>query len=247
MAQLVKAGPFELLCDDPFEVARAQSYLTKEPGTIEWLEGIQPGETVYDIGANIGLYTLAAALHVGPEGMVYAFEPHVANAASLLRNVQCNGMGDRVRVLTCAVGSHEGLWPFHYASKRAGSSGSQLGSPVDEHGKTFAPAATELKWVTTLDWLVNDGQVQHPNRVKIDVDGQEPAILRGAHALLRSGTVRSLQVEVHGQTRETLRTELRRAGYALQRIHYTANGQAAIAKGADPLLLAHNEVFSRAA
>jgi len=74
---------YEFRCETPVEVWRAKTLPVKEAGTIQWIAGrVQSGDVFYDIGANIGLYTLVAGKRVGPAGMVYAFEPHVKNVDS---------------------------------------------------------------------------------------------------------------------------------------------------------------------
>src|SRR5262245_51439398 len=95
-------------CESPVEVRRARTMLIKEKGTIRWLrDEVRGGDVVYDIGANIGLYTLFAGKRVGAAGQVYAFEPHVANVRSLLHNVSENGLSAQVKVLSCALNDRE--------------------------------------------------------------------------------------------------------------------------------------------
>lgn len=234
---------FQVECIDPYEIWRVQTLLTKEEGTIRWLAAIQPGEVVYDIGANIGLYALAARAH---GGVVYAFEPHAGNAARLLRNIHLNGF-DAMRVLTSALHSTEGFLPFNYHRLNAGSSGSQLGNVNLEAGGTFTPHAVELKHATTIDRLVDDGVILPAARIKIDVDGNEPHILRGMQKLLAGPSVTSLQVEIHPATDAVIVALLLEAGLVLRERHYTSNGHAAMAQGAAPTAIPHNAIFERLA
>src|SRR5262245_46805271 len=104
LVQIVKVSDGEFThrfrCETPLESWRARTLLEKEEGTVRWIRNsVQAGEVFYDIGANIGLYTLLAARRVGPQGMVYAFEPHVANVQSLLANVALNELSGCVKVL----------------------------------------------------------------------------------------------------------------------------------------------------
>lgn len=254
MKEVVTDG-LRFLCESELEAWRAQTLLTKEPGTIAWLKAqLKPGEVFCDVGANIGCYTLYAARIVGPTGKVFAFEPHLVNAVSLMRNIQANGYADRASVLTCALrgprfslrypGSYGAVLPFNYRALDAGSSGSQLEHCTGEDGRDFAPAMVELKMAITLGELIPMGVIDKPHLVKIDVDGNEADILRG---LLThdSGHLwpRSLQVEMHPPDRTRIQALLTDAGYQQTGQHFTQHGQQAIDKGRDPASITDNAVF----
>lgn len=243
MTTRVAAGlTFE--CGDPIAEWRVDTIRTKEPGTVAWIETLQPGEVFYDVGANIGLYTLLAARRVGPAGRVYAFEPHVANALALLRNVQANGFSDRVRVLTCALHSRDGGLRFNYRSLREGSSGSQLGHCEGEDGREFQPVVAEIKPMVTICTLLVSGTIRPPTAIKIDVDGNELEVLRGifpsrTHQL----PARTMQVEMHPRDRQAITDLLIGQGYRIDRVHFTAQGQQAIDRGADAASVTNNTIF----
>ena len=74
---------------------RAETLLDKEPATIRWIDTFSPGEVLWDIGANIGIYSLYAGVVKGVE--VLAFEPASFNHALLCDNIRLNGLEDRVR------------------------------------------------------------------------------------------------------------------------------------------------------
>lgn len=245
---IIEADGFQIACEDDIETWRAKTFATKEPGTLRWLATARPGDVVYDVGANIGLYTLVAARAVGPLGRVYAFEPHAANLVSLLRNVAINQFNDRVTILASALGAVHGLATFNYAQLRSGSSGSQLGHAVAESGEAFTPLAAELKHVATIDGLLKGRHLRPANLVKIDVDGNEPAVLAGMSRFL-GGLLppRSVQVEARAATHAEIATLMTGAGYRLQERHDTAWGAEQIEKGTPPATLAYNLVFERAA
>lgn len=225
-------------CDNEVELWRCKGAFTKEPGTVKWIKSIPEGSVLYDVGANIGIYSLMAAAR-GVK--VYAFEPHVGTAASLLRQVAANGFGDRVTVLTVAVGENTGFFPFHYVSKIAGSSGSQLGHAQGEDGRDFNPVATELKWTI----YIGGRSFPNPTHVKIDVDGNELAILRGMVVLLKDHPPRSIQVEARPRDRDAIVALMAECGYTNPTRHDTEAGAKKIAEGADPATVTHNLVFNR--
>ncbi len=239
---------FKVACDDDIERWRVETLATKEPGTLAWLAQLHSGEVVFDVGANIGLYTLLAARHVGPTGHVYAFEPHAANVVSLLRNVTMNEYRDRVTVVSSALGAVDGFAPFFYAQLRSGSSGSQLGVARREDGHLFDPLTSELKHVVMADTLVRAHVVRRPQLVKIDVDGNEVGVLAGMRVLLGSvQPPRSVQVETRAATLLEIGTLMAAAGYRRTQRHDTASGAQRIAAGKDPEALAYNLVFERGA
>ena len=225
---------------------RVDTLLTKEPGTIKWIEQeVKPDDVFYDIGSNIGLYALYAAKRLGPEGFVYAFEPHVVTAKSLLLNLAKNDYGKQIQVITSALHDTVGFFPFNYATLTAGSSGHQLGKPVNEFGLPFAAAAVELKYSTTVYALITANVIRPATLIKLDVDGNELAILRGMDPWLTSGSLRSIQVEVHPKDKLRVLQFMGEHFFNLTDKHYTADGQKAIEAGWHPEKVAHNLVFHR--
>jgi FkbM family methyltransferase len=231
-------------CEDPLEVTRAVTLLEKEPGTIRFIRTeVRPGDVFYDIGANIGLYTLAAGRRVGDDGMVCAFEPHAANVMNLLRNVAENGLGGRVKVVSAALNDSSGFFPFDYRSAEPGSALSRLESE-GATGEEFAPVFSELKYATSVDALVADGVIPPSDLVKLDVDGNELHVLRGMRAHL-SGEhrPRAVQVEIDPETREQVYAVMREHGYELGERHDTMGGRALMESGHGADEVVHNVVF----
>ncbi len=242
---IAEREPLTFVGSDPLEQYRAKTLLTKETGTIQWLqENVHQGDIVWDIGANIGCYTLLAAQLVGERGKVYAFEPHIPNATSLLQNVQANGLTSRVVLVTCALDGFDGstFRRFNYASLRPGSSGSQLGHTRGQDGQSFEAIATEMKAAFTMPALVSAG-LQAPDLVKIDVDGNELAILCGMASLQTYWRPRSIQVEVQPNDVDGLAQWSAECGYELERIHYTLNGQKQLQSGVERALVVHNAIY----
>lgn len=244
----VKAGKYVFVCENQVELYRAETFHTKEEGTVKWLsETLKPGDVFCDVGANIGLYTVLGADLVGDAGAVYAFEPHVVNAGRLLGNVRRNGLERRVSLISSALHDNEGFLPFNYTVPKPGYSGSQLGHCHGEDGKDFVPAVTEIKHATTLDALIRSGAIKVPQVIKIDVDGNELFILNGMIQLLTSSLtpVRSLQVEVHRDSKARIFDFLKACDYEPVLRHDTQNGKKAIAGGADPEAVPHNQIFRK--
>lgn len=223
---------------------RAETLLTKEAGTVAWIrDAVSPGEVFYDVGANIGLYSLLAAHRVGPTGSVYAFEPHAANFLSLLHNIDLNGLSGIVHPLAVALHNKEGLFPFNYRNWTAGSSKSQLDSTKDGDEKEFRPILAELKFSAPLDVLVERQYLRPPDHVKIDVDGNELFVLEGMRRLLQTHPPRTLQVEINTRYNSRLLQFLADSGYVQYARHDTERGQSLIREGRNPDNVAHNALF----
>lgn len=236
-------------CETPYESWRARTLLEKEEGTVRWIrQCVQPGEVFYDIGANIGLYTLMAACRVGASGMVYAFEPHVANVQSLMHNLGLNNVSGQVKVLSCALHDTEGFFDFNYYAAEPGTSMSQLNDARDSHDRPFRPAFAEYKYGVPLDKLVAAGAVQPAHHIKIDVDGNELLILRGMRQLLMGNLApRTIQVEINARHKDELYALMSQLGYRLAEKHFTLHGKKQIAQGADPETVGYNAVFHKPA
>lgn len=240
MTTTIERGGLTFACGDPIEVWRAETIYTKEPGTVAWIETFQQGEIFWDIGANIGVYSLLAAKR---GCVVQAFEPHLGSYFALSGNIQANGFSETVFSYNQALGSRARQAVFQIRSERSGSSGSQVGFPVDEHGQLFEPVKHQQVKVDTIDEMAA-WEMCPPTHLKIDVDGQEIAILYGARDTLADG-VTSVQVETHPAQRPILLHYMQAMGYLVARVHYTRNGQKAIDKGADPEMVVCNTIFVR--
>jgi len=242
----VQDGPYRtvFLCENRTQAYRALSLWVKEVGTMEWIErSVRPGERFLDIGANVGIYTLAAAHRVGETGRVYAVEPHKPNAVSLMRNVLRNRLQDRVDVLTTPLADRRMVATFYYKDLSPSSTGSQLDA-THVAGKEFIPAASEVVLGLSVDELIEAKAIEAPHHVKIDVDGIELSILQGMSALLGSPErPLSVQVELNVGEQEAIESFMSAKGYKLDHRHFTANGKRQLAAGKQISQIAHNAVF----
>mgnify|MGYP001562263516 CR=1 FL=1 len=180
------------------EVAFRLKACAKEPWTVVMIEELQPGEVLYDVGANVGSYTLLAAAR-GVQ--VVAFEPHFASFAALVRNLALNDLLSRVIPLQVALLSGPGLLWLHLNDLRAGTAGHAMSSDPKKQG--FHKQAVPI---FPLDSLQAQLGLPLPTAIKIDVDGAEGDVLAGAENLLAQPSLRVLMVE--------LRLDVEQAGCA---------------------------------
>lgn len=152
-----------------------------------WLSLIQPGDTVWDIGANMGVYTVLTAQSVGPTGKVTAWEPAPLTFGLLEDHVQANGLQDRCTLRNKALADAPGTLPFLTDS----FSMNRIVQP--------GTASSVLVEVETIDGFLPSTPA--PVLVKIDVEGAELLVLRGAKQLLgdRSRIRPILLMGVHPQ------------------------------------------------
>lgn len=181
------------------EAYRVETFETKEPETIAWIrELVDDGDVFFDVGANVGIYSLYAAL-VHPGCTVFAFEPFVVNVARLHENVRLNALGN-VITLPIGISDKSRLETFFVPDPRAGGSGGQIGQPIDEHGQPFDPVDRHAVVTHSLDACISLLGLPLPQHVKIDVDGAEMRVLDGMSETLARPELRSLLVEVNTTT-----------------------------------------------
>lgn len=171
---------------------RVQTIYTKEPDTVEWIRSMHAGEVFYDVGANIGLYTLLAA----KQGLhVFAFEPESQNYAVLIRNLAMNGLTkEQAIAFPFCISDGERVDTLRLSSLIAGGSCHSFAS--DKNYKM-----EEKKWAYeqgtvgfALDTLVMELHMPQPTHIKVDVDGFEDKVVGGATRTIHG--VRSLLVEM---------------------------------------------------
>jgi FkbM family methyltransferase len=132
---------------------------------------VNAGDVVYDIGANVGSYTILASVLVGVRGRVVAFEPVAENLRYLKEHVRINRL-DNVTVIASAVGERMGETSF-------------LPHPDRLQGR-IDPSGTEVVPVVRLDDWVATERAPPPSCLKIDVEGGEEDVLTGASEVLRT-------------------------------------------------------------
>jgi FkbM family methyltransferase len=183
---------------------------THEPDVWEALMGeLRTGDVVLDIGAWIGLYTIAVAKRLGGAGTVVAFEPDPESARQLRQLVQLNKVGARVRVIGKAVGAERGVVSF-----------------VNGRGSTSQVSAQNRVDAITVESVILDDvfPTESVDIIKIDVEGYEQHVLLGGERLLSDSAraPRTIFLEVHpfawaefGVTSASLLSLLDRYGYAV--------------------------------
>ena len=170
----------------------------KEPWTAEWIETqIRHGEVLYDIGANVGVFSLLAAKRCENDITVVAFEPAYASYARLCDNILLNRCEAAIIPVPLVLSSSNGLVGFTYRSREPGESRHRLREAWRARRQRKPGARYEQPSLATkLDDVIQRYGLPVPHHIKVDVDGWELHVLEGAQAVLRQPTLRSLMIEV---------------------------------------------------
>ena len=193
-----KKQELHLRVTSPAEISRLTS-CQKEPKTVEWLETFKEDDIFFDVGANVGAYSLIAATKLGSKGKVYAFEPAAPSFSSLVVNVLANKLVAKIVALPVAFGAKEQLLFVGLKSLEPGQSASVVGG-VSEFAQPFA--------IIAMDAFIERYGIPCPTKVKIDVDGSELEVIKGMRKTLANPVLTEVLIEVNdGKVQERFMIE----------------------------------------
>ena len=188
---------------------RVKTLYQKEPVTVDWLRSMPEGAVLADIGANVGMYSVFAAL--ARSARVFAFEPESSNYAVLNENLRLNRLGGQVLAFCAGLSDRAGFERLYLSEAFAGASCHSLGEEVGFDLKPRPAAFVQGVLAVRFD----DLDVPRPDYIKIDVDGFEHKVIRGMERTLRDPGVRSLLVELNPNLPEhrDIRSYLQQLGF----------------------------------
>lgn len=161
---------------------RMDRMLSKEPETIKWINGFEKDSIFFDVGANIGIYTLYSAIIKGNK--VHAFEPHAASYKNLLDSINLNKLKN-VQAHCVALSNQINLTSINVKNMHEGVADNKVGETGD-----YYHGCTEIH----LDFLTGKKLLPYPEYIKVDVDGFEDRVLRGSWATIQK--CKSLLIEI---------------------------------------------------
>lgn len=146
---------------------------------------VKPGDVFVDVGANIGIYSVHASVAAGPDGKVISFEAHPLTAQVFRENVVLNA-ATNITLINAAVGAESGTLEMLYGRGDSGST----------HVAVNADRSTVSVPVVTLDDNLAEMGISRVDYLKIDVEGFEPFVLRGARATIAANPGMTIQTEI---------------------------------------------------
>ena len=174
---------------------RAQTLFTKEPVTINWIRNFSKKSIFFDVGANVGMYSIFAS--IVSDAKVYSFEPESGNFHTLMENIVLNELFERINPYPIALSNKTELSSLYLNSFMKGDSHHMLGKSLNHNLKPQISKYTQGIFSTTLDDLIDKWGFPTPDYLKIDVDGIEHNIIKGSSKLLKNKKLNSILIEIN--------------------------------------------------
>ena len=176
---------------------RAISALKKEPETIAWIDSFEPNAVFWDVGANIGIFSVYALVR-HTKLRVVAFEPSVGNIHHLVKNSKLNKVSDRITVIPLPLSDITTINEMKLSSDEVGGALNTFGVSYDYNGLEINSVDYSYQTLgLAADDYVRLSNDTLPNYIKIDVDGIEHLVISGLDETLKSNALSSILVEIN--------------------------------------------------
>lgn len=190
----VNGKTYQLLSNSDLLLYRSKTFHDKEPETNRWLEKIPRDGIFFDVGANVGVFTVLASSYCN---QVYAFEPVALNYSVLNQNLMLNGLDDVATAYCIAISDKSHFDTMRLSSSIVGSAHHTFGVNRDACHKEFSPVFKQGAFAVSLDDLVYRYNFPCPTFLKVDVDGNEHLVIKGADSLLKDSRLKSVLIELN--------------------------------------------------
>ena len=171
---------------------RIDTFATKEPETLAWIDTFEKKTVFWDIGANIGLYSCYVAKRHNCK--VCAFEPSIFNLELLGRNISLNRLTNSITIIPIPLTEKLLENKLNMSTTELGGSGSTFGQNYTQDGSKLIKQFDYKTIGISMDQAISLLKLPQPDYIKIDVDGIEHLILKGGSEILKK--TKSLLVEV---------------------------------------------------
>lgn len=190
-------------CATPLPFLRANTLMSKEPETIAWIDAhFRSGDVFYDIGANVGVFSLYAAKKMNCR--VLAFEPESNNYATLNRNIWLNGLDESILAFNLALHDKARIDVLNLSKFTPGGAVHSFANTIDGWGRAFKPVFRQGVIGVSIDDLIAVYEQPFPTHIKIDVDGNEHIIVAGMSKTLADPRLKSIAIELNLRDREEI-------------------------------------------
>lgn len=190
----IKDKSYKLLSNNNLLLYRSKTFSYKEPETNKWVENIPSDGVFYDVGANVGVYTILASAYCR---RVYAFEPVALNYSVLSQNLLMNNLDKNTVAYCIAISDKSSFDTMRLSSTMIGSAHHSFGVDRDACHNEFSPVFKQGSFGVALDDLVYSYNFECPTYLKIDVDGNEHLVIGGATKLLKDSRLKSILIELN--------------------------------------------------
>lgn len=185
-----KKNGINFYCSNKTLLSRAIRLKSKEPDLIFWIDNFfKDNEIIYDIGANVGTYSLYAAKNFNLK--VYAFEPEINNYSILSKNIILNNFQKKIIPISIGLTNQDDLSfkKLYLSSETPGKSNHQIS--IEENKNLLYQNILS----TSLNHLIDINLIEQANHIKIDVDGLESKIIDGMTNLIENTSIKSIIIE----------------------------------------------------
>lgn len=213
---------------------RWDTFFYKEPETLAWIDKMEDGSTLWDVGANVGIYSIYF-LAQKEKGRVVAFEPHPSNLAGLVDNLYGNNLlNDRITIVSNPLYSDCSICKFNMHSNVVGDS---------NHTISKTPSSSYFQSLTmTLDTPLSYG-LPCPDYMKVDVDGNEMEIIKSADSILSNKKLKSILIEIEFANHDEVSSIIGKLNHYGFREVYRVDTNARLGK--TNIKEIHNVIFNR--
>ena len=183
---------------------RVKTFFIKEPETLEWIDNFKKKKNLifWDIGANIGLYSIYNALK-NKDSSTISFEPSSSNLRILSRNIYINNLENKVKIISLPLSNKpNNFLKMNEANFTEGGALNTFGEKFNFEGKNFESKMSYQILGTSINYLIDNKILEVPDYIKIDVDGIEHLILEGGNKYLANEKIDSLLIEINENFKE---------------------------------------------
>jgi len=198
---IIEDTSIHFYCPNNNSLWRVQTLFEKEPETIGWINSFEQNSVLWDIGANVGIYSLYSAKV--KKNKVVSYEPFAGNFHILCKNVEINRLQGGIIPLCVALSNETKLDFLNLTSTEIGSALSRFGEANNN--------CQDPKWLSrqacigfNVDNIIDLFQLPFPNYIKIDVDGIEDLIVKGAEKVLSDTRLESVLIELDDKDNEQM-------------------------------------------
>lgn len=218
-------GEIRFHCDSEIARIRAKGALEREPDTIEWIDTFSPEDCFLDIGSNVGVFALYAAVIRGTS--VIACDPLPQNHRALNHNALINGVSERVTAICAAINDKSEISALMVPAiaDTPGGAGATFGENYDNYQREIDVSYRLNTIGISVDDLVDRFGMTVPNHIKLDIDGIQDKVIAGMSGTLKNARLRSLMLELqpvnephNKQVYDTVMTTMKQNGFSLDKV-----------------------------